>query len=187
MKLRSFALVATLLAAGSCTHQKKADNGLPETAQLEDYKLGSIKKLTTFGGLYFAGQPSPDDLALAREQGFKTVINFRHAKEVPWDEQRVVEQLGMNYVHLPFSGADELTDEVLRSGRALLRDVERPAMVHCGSSNRVGAIWYAARVLDHGATEDDALEEAKKAGLRSKGYIDRARAYVEQERRFRGF
>ena len=39
--------------------------------------------------------------------------------------------------------------------------------VHCGSANRVGALWLIKRVMKDGWTIAQATEEAKAIGLRS--------------------
>ena len=39
--------------------------------------------------------------------------------------------------------------------------------IHCGSANRVGAVWLVKRVLQDGWTVPKATEEAKMIGLRS--------------------
>ena len=49
-------------------------------------------------------------------------------------------------------------------------------------SNRVGAMWYIHQVLDNGESESSALEEAKKAGLRSEALEGRAKDYVAQNK-----
>ena len=52
-------------------------------------------------------------------------------------------------------------------------------MLHCGSANRVGAVWMVYRVLDEGVTWEQAHREALEVGLRTDGYVERAKEYVE--------
>ena len=171
----------------SCRNTPEPTSSLPMSPKLETFRLGGIKQLTTLGGYFFAGQPSPKDLELARDRGIKTVINLRHSEEIPWDEEQLIEKLGMKYVHIPFRGGKELSDAVFDRGREAIRKAALPAMIHCGSSNRVAALWFAARVLDQGASVDEALIEAKQAGLRSPVYVEKARDYVARQRKRRGF
>ena len=64
--------------------------------------------------------------------------------------------------------------------RELLRDTNnQPMMMHCGSANRVGAIWLIYRVLDEGWTYEDALKDAESVGLRSAELTERAKKYIE--------
>ena len=43
-------------------------------------------------------------------------------------------------------------------------------------------MWYIHQVLDNGESESSALEEAKKAGLRSETLEGRAKDYVAQNK-----
>ena len=146
---------------------------------VEATQLGSIRPLHKFGDIYLAGQPAEEDIALLKEKGVKTVLNFRRAKEMSWDEKSAVEEQGMQYVHLPFQGVQELTPEIFSQALEVLRDdSRRPILIHCGSSNRVGAIWYAFRVLEDKLPHEEASAEARTAGLRTEGYLKKARDYL---------
>lgn len=149
------------------------------TEVLEPYACGSITRLHTLAGVFLASQPSADDFEQAKAGGVKTVINLRQAKEQPdFDEQAAVTALGLAYVHLPWNGAEELTDEVFARSRELLNTAERPILLHCASANRVGAVWIPWRVLDGGLSLDAAVVEAKTIGLKTAEYEAKARDYV---------
>ena len=154
--IRFLVLSSLTLLAAACassapeqgTAQDAASVGTGE--KLEAATCGSIKQVHALGGIYLAGQPSPADLELARQDGVRTVISLRHASEIEFDERAVAEGLGLTYVSLPWNAPAELTDEVFARARELLRTAERPILLHCGSANRVGAVWLPYRVLDGG-------------------------------------
>ncbi len=149
------------------------------TDKLEPATCGTIQRLHTWNGLFLASQPSADDLAQAKSNGIKTVLNLRKPGEpIGFDEAAVVQQLGLTYVTLPFSNKDELTDAVFDRARELLNGIERPALVHCASANRVGALWLAWRTLDGGLALDAATAEAKSVGLKTPEFEARAKEYV---------
>jgi uncharacterized protein (TIGR01244 family) len=149
------------------------------TETLEPYECGSITRLHTLGGVFLASQPGPDDFAQARRGGVKTVINLRHESEIKdFDEARVVSELGLKYVNLPWDGPEELTDEVFDEARDLLNSAERPILLHCASANRVGAVWLPWRVLDGKLSWEAALAEAKTVGLKSPDYEAKAKEYI---------
>jgi uncharacterized protein (TIGR01244 family) len=151
------------------------------TERLEPYECGTIARLHTYGGVFLASQPSPEDFAQAQKGGVRTVVNLRHADEVTdFDERAVVTDLGLEYVSLPWNGADELTDEVFDRARQVLDTAERPILLHCGSANRVGAVWIPWRVLDGGLSYDEALAEAKTIGLKTSAFEAKAKDYVER-------
>jgi len=159
--------------------QSPSESRAPRT--LEAAQLGQIAQLHVFDGIYLAGQPEPQDFALAKEAGVRTVLNIRHPAELgDFDEEAHVIGLGLEYVSLPWGKPEELTDEVFDRYRELLEDSERPVLLHCGSANRVGAVWIPWRVLDGGLSFEAALEEAKTIGLRTPAYEERAAAYVRE-------
>jgi len=151
-----------------------------EKVRLKETRLGDTKPVHAFGNLYLAGQPSPEDLPLLKAEGIKTVISLRHKKELAWDEASAVEQNGMKFVPIPFGAAQQLKPEVFDKVLKILRDKKQgPVVLHCGSANRVGAIWYAYRVLDGQLSPEAAKKEAQKIGLRTPAYLDRAQEYVK--------
>ncbi len=166
------AACATGDAAGGGTHAAVAE------ARLEPYECGSISRIHVFGDVFLAGQPAPEDFEHARDGGIRTVVNLRHEEEIGFDERAVVESLGLNYINIPFKAPEELTDAVFDRMRELLNQAERPILVHCSSANRVGAVWIPWRVLDQGASLEEAVLEARTIGLRSPVYEQKARDYV---------
>lgn len=138
-------------------------------------------------GVFLASQPSEADFAQASMGGIRTVINLRHDFEnQDMNEATVVQDLGLNYVHVPWNGPEELTDEVLDELRAQLNQAERPILMHCASANRVGAVWLAYRMLDGGLSAEEALAEAKTVGLKSPAYEAKALDYVERRSAYLG-
>lgn len=153
------------------------------TEKLEPYECGSITRMHTYGGVFLASQPAPADFEQAKKGGVKTVVNLRHESEnKDFDESKVVGDLGLGYVNLPWNGPDELTDQVFDKARDVLSTAERPILMHCSSANRVGAVWIPWRVLDDGLGLDEAVAEAKVIGLKSAEFEKKARDYVLRHR-----
>lgn len=118
-------------------------------------------------GLLAAGQPTAEDLAEIAAAGFKTVLDLRApTEERGFDEPALVRELGLTYVNLPFVSS-ELDAATLDRFRELLRTAERPVLVHCGTSNRVGAALLAHWLLDAKLDLPSARERAAAAGLKS--------------------
>lgn len=142
-----------------------------------------MQRLHTLNNIFLASQPSPADFEQAKNGGIRTVINLRHEDETKdFNERDVIKRLGLNYYNPAFSGPAELTDHIFDRTRELLRDAERPILLHCSSANRVGAIWLAYRVLDNGLSVDQALTEARTVGLKSPAYEQIARDYIKRMR-----
>lgn len=184
----------TLLALSSCGEsdpgqsddsggEKNEDHKALVTEKLEPYECGTITRLHTVGGVFLASQPKPEDFEQAKKGGIKSVINLRHPEEITdFDEQEVVEGMGLNYLSLAWNGEEELSDDIFDRMRELLKTTERPILLHCGSANRVGAVWIPHRVLDGGLSIEDAVAEAKVVGLKSAAYEEKARDYVSRKK-----
>lgn len=175
-------LPALTLLFGACQGgEPHAEEHLPPMAAetLEPYECGEVTRLHTFEGVFLASQPSEADFEQASKGGIRTVINLQHdAERLGMDEAGVIQGLGLNYVHVPWNGVEEMTDEVLDTLRTQLQEAERPILMHCKSANRVGAVWLAYRMLDGGLSVDAAKAEAKTVGLKSPAYESKVLDYV---------
>ena len=126
-----------------------------------------------------AGQPTDEALEDVKKAGFKAVLNLRTEQEGSLEEKPKVEALGMEYYNIPI-GRDGFSPAILEQFQEILADADnRPLLIHCASSNRVGALWYIHQVLDTGEDEAAALAEGKKAGLTSESLEGRAKDYVK--------
>lgn len=171
--------VGLLLATASGLGQHSGEKSQPR-AELEVAKLGTTENVHRFGEIWLASQPSTEDFALARKSGFRTVINLRRESELPnFDEKQIVESQGLTYLHLPFGGTAELTEDIFDTARGYLKTAEQPILLHCASANRVGALWLPFRVLDQGISYEDALAEARTIGLRTPALEEKAREYIQ--------
>jgi len=151
-----------------------------EAARLERVEVGAANPVHQHGRYYLAGQPAEGDFAEWKNKGVRTVISLRTPGEIDWDEKAAVEAQGMKFVSIPFRGSDTLGDSQIESALAALKeDGENGVLLHCGTSNRVGAIWYAHRIRHDGISPAAAMEEAKTIGLRSTALTDVINAYCE--------
>ena len=178
MKLQYTSSVLVLLLVSAAV-AKENENKL----KLEAATLGSTRNVHSFGKNLLCGQPSVEDFAEAKRRGIKTVITLRQEGEIDWDEGAVVKELGLSFHRFGFRAPDTLKDEIFDKARRVLADSKKkPLLLHCGSANRVGAIWVAHRVLDHGLSVEDALKEAKKVGLRTDAYREKAVDYIKRKK-----
>jgi uncharacterized protein (TIGR01244 family) len=117
-------------------------------------------------GVTTAGQPSEAALKAVAAAGYKAVIDLRAPGEDRGlaDERKIVEMLGMSYVSLPVEGAAGVSYANARALDKLLAEVGGPVLVHCTSSNRVGAL-LALRAKAIGADAEAALEVGLASGL----------------------
>jgi len=118
-------------------------------------------------GITAAGQPDENGLKELADDGYAAVIDLRAAGEDRGiDEQGLVESLGMDYVSLPIAGRGAVNFENARKLDEILGRYDQPVLVHCASSNRVGAL-FALREKMNGADDEDALAFGRSAGMTS--------------------
>ena len=183
--LRISLALATVVFAAACGPTEHASIKAPAKldangpAQPTPVVVADLADASVCRGFVIAGQPSEKALREFKERGIKTVVNFRHAAEIEnFAEASLLEQLDIDYVHLPFNTPAELSADIYAQARDLFRTVRRPALFHCATGNRIAPLWIAWRVLDEGAEFELAVAEAREMGLRSEAYVDSARAYI---------
>jgi uncharacterized protein (TIGR01244 family) len=116
-------------------------------------------------GILAGGQPTREQLTAIADNGYRSVINLRTEGERGNTDPSVVESLGMVYVEIPIEGADGLTEENARRLATALEEVEMPAVVHCGSGNRVGALFAMKAYYVDGLPAEEALMVGQQAGM----------------------
>lgn len=118
-------------------------------------------------GLLTGGQPSCECLNSLPGAGYQVIVNLRPAGEFgEFDEGHEVEKLGLDYVHIPIADANDLDAEAVESLNNVLTNAKhRPAMIHCGSGNRVGALVAMHAYLKRGLSMEEALACGDAAGL----------------------
>jgi len=141
----------------------------------------------TIGGVphrFLLTQPGAGQLAALRNGGVDLVINFRKpAEHAEYNEVRAVADAGMTYCNLAYSGAPELTDELLDAARGAIRAADQrgdAAALHCRTGNRVGPGWAVYRALDKGVPVEQAIAEAKAMQMIDPTYEEKARDYIRR-------
>ncbi|MFG0245414.1 MAG: M20/M25/M40 family metallo-hydrolase [Phycisphaerales bacterium JB052] len=119
----------------------------------------------------FSGQPSADEIRAFAAAGGKVVVNNRtepEMKRVPFDEQALVESLGMTYVHSPMSSAIFCETQSSDLSR-ILETTTGPVLMHCGSGSRSATIYGLYLIKDKGMNKNDAIKTAHDLGMGSSG------------------
>jgi uncharacterized protein (TIGR01244 family) len=151
----------------------------PDVPQFVEASLiPSYVRLTP--SLAAAGQPTPDGLRKLKEMGFKTVVNLRAEAEGPPEEAETVKLAGLSYVSIPVT-AKSFSSAVVDSIEKVLKDPDTaPVLLHCASSNRVGAV-VAAMEARKGVAIDKALAAGALAGLRDPAFAEMVRRLAAED------
>ena len=150
---RNLALIALFVVA-ACSNSAVPLTELMNGAQ-------PLPRITT------AGQPDQAVLQKLADAGYTAIIDLRRPDEDRgYDEKSAVEALGMKYISIPISGGDAINYENASLLDETLNEVDGPVLLHCATSNRVGAL-LSLREHMHGASADDSLTLGTQAGLGS--------------------
>ncbi len=116
-----------------------------------------------------SGRLQAGDIAALKRAGIRQVIDLSVDGETPdFDEAAAVRAAGIGYHNLPIRGAADLTRATIAQFDRLLLDAgDQPTLVHCASSNRVGAMIALRAALIGGRPIEAALTEGRRWGLKS--------------------
>ena len=133
---------------------------------------GIVNYTRVHSGLAAGGVLSAEALASLKALGFKTVIDLRGATEPGVAEEKAaVRALGLRYVHVPVSPSTFSLGDVEAVAKVLDDAGAAPVLLHCTSSNRVGAVWAVIQV-QKGLSLEAAEAEGRKFGLKSEAMVE---------------
>lgn len=149
-----FTMIAALTLLAAFASAQQLDSSAIENAEIMNLRTPAANVLSS-------GQPTQEQLQVLANSGVKHIISLRPSSELDWDEAAYVKSLGMEYHNIPVAGAAEVSQENAKRLDDLLTNLDgQPTLVHCGSSNRVGAL----RALTAAAKNPEALESAIATG-----------------------
>lgn len=119
--------------------------------------------------LYRGQQPSDKGFEMLKEKGIKTVVYLHFSKSQAAHEKKVVEGLGMNFVHIPMSWLTPPKESQIKQWLAVTGDTNQgPVFVHCQHGrDRTGTMVGIYRIAYEGWTFDQAYAEMKEMGFRT--------------------
>lgn len=128
------------------------------------------------------GATSVDALPELKRRGFVSVINLRTVAEPDANveaEAEAARAAGVKYIHIPITTASPEPAQVDAFLKAVADSTNQPVYIHCGSANRVGAVWLIKRVLLDGWDVERATKEAELIGLTNPALKAFALEYVK--------
>jgi len=99
-----------------------------------------------------AGQPTQDQLGELKAAGFERIayIAFSNSRGAIADEDAVVKELGMDYVHVPVIWEAPTKADFYAFAGAMQRDPDKKTLLHCQANYRASAFAFLYRVLYQG-------------------------------------
>lgn len=150
-----FVLAAAVAAAQSSPPQKENMTGVRNYTRVD-------------ATVACGGATTPDAFPELKRRGFVSVINLRTAAEPDANVEAAAEAAraaGITYIHIPITSGSPEPAQVDEFLKAVANPANQPVYIHCGSANRVGAVWLIKRVRLDGWDVDRATKEAELIGL----------------------
>ena len=108
----------------------------------------------------------PTGIPMLKMLGFKTVVSLLKPDEGAPNEGELVKKAGMNYIHIAVPTKAPTADQVAEFAKIADDPANYPILLHCESSNRVGAMWALYRA-SKGVPAEIAVEEGRQVGLKT--------------------
>lgn len=163
------ASASRLRAAASEPHAREQGPQPADTRPEPERLEGAINYTRVDAAVACGGATAPEAFSQLAAWGFRAVINLRQATEKGANveaEGEAVRAAGLVYLHIPLDSDNPSPEAVDRFLEAVAKPEHQPVYIHCGTANRVGAVWLIKRVLQDGWPLEKALAEAEAIGLR---------------------
>ncbi len=131
-------------------------------AQGESEGLDAILNYRQYTPLFSsAGQPSREQFPLLKEEGYDRVIYiaFSNGRTAIPDEDQIVKDLGMDYLHIPVDFNNPTVRDFNAFADAMQREPESKTILHCQVNARATAFSLLYRVVYQGVSLAEAKED----------------------------
>ena len=129
-------------------------------------------------GIFIGPQPTAQDLADAKQQGIRTVIDFRMPSETATLNTDLVSSTGLDYVNVPVNKA-ALSEQQIGELDAAMTHKEGPYLLHCATGTRAAMFLALSRAKQNGWTTARTFQEAESMGFDLRSSADFAK-FIEQ-------
>ena len=135
-------------------------------------------------GVLIGPQPTEQDLQQAKQQGIKTVIDFRLPSETPVPNAELVAKNGLDYANIPVDKASLSTDQIGELDR-VMQEKQGPYLIHCATGARAAMLLALSKAKKHHWDAERTFEEARTMGYDLKTSPEFS-AFVVQAAPFKG-
>jgi protein tyrosine phosphatase (PTP) superfamily phosphohydrolase (DUF442 family) len=153
--------------------------------QVEKYLRSDVPRVLCLDDSFATGgQPTENAFAKVAASGFRSVLSLRTSGEgIDLKKERsLVEKTGLRYFNIPVVSSAPRAEQAEEFIKLVKEKSNHPMLIHCASANRVGAFMMIYRVLEQGWSEEKALDEAVKIGLRGDELKKFAESYIAQSK-----
>ena len=132
------------------------------------------------------GATTPEAFPELKKLGFTSIVNLRRESEPGADipgAKGAAATAGLRYIHIPVDPASPSGESAETFVKAVTNPSNQPVYIHCGSANRVGAMWLIKRVVVDGWDLERATTEAEAIGLTSPALKQFAQDYATKHKK----
>ncbi|MBD2182070.1 protein tyrosine phosphatase family protein [Planktothrix sp. FACHB-1355] len=125
-----------------------------------------------------AGQPTEAQLGVIKDAGYQLIVNLalpESPKALP-NEQALVENLGMEYVHIPVVWENPTLEDISQFFSVMEANANKSVFVHCAANMRVSSFIYLYRLLHQGVDEETAKNDLHRIWVPNQKW----QAFIEQ-------
>lgn len=115
--------------------------------------------------VYIGPQPTEADLQQARQQGIRTVIDFRMPSETAAPNAALARASGLDYVNVAVDKS-ALSDASIDELDAAMRQHPGPWLLHCATGARAAMLLALRQARQAGWTADRTFAAAEAMGFR---------------------
>ena len=183
------AVAASIAISTSVTAAEQQPKDRGRLDQVERYLKSDVPRVLCLDDNFATGgQPSEQAFAKVAASGFHSVLSLRAAGEgIDLTKERaLVEKAGLRYFNIPVLSTTPRTEQADEFIKLVKEKFNHPMLINCASANRVGAFMMIYRVVEQGWSEEKALDEALKIGLRGDELKKFAQSYIAQHKSKRG-
>ena len=114
--------------------------------------------------LFTGGMPKANQLTDAAQHGVQVVINLavHDAPDVPSEEEKLVESLGMEYINVPVVWHEPTRENLDDFMNAMDVHKDKKILVHCEANYRATGFVALYRILRLGWDQEEAFQDLRK-------------------------
>ena len=144
--------------------------------QMETDIMENFKQLED--GMLIGPQPTDENIQQAKQQGIKTVIDFRMPGELATPNAELSARHGLDYVNIPVSKTN-LSSKQIEEFDRVLEEKQGPFLIHCASGTRAAMLLALSRAKKQNWNTERTFQETQAMGYDLKKFPEFA-AFVTQ-------
>lgn len=121
--------------------------------------------LSIRNGVAVGRQPFPDGIVWLKDAGYRRVIHLAGPAEVDEAARKLFEREGIAYSRLELDPATMDRAGLLKFAEQLKSNANQPVFLFDRDGTRLGAVWFANRVIEEKADQTTAKFEAEQIGF----------------------